>query len=190
MTHVTSRIAALAVVPLLLLTASCGGDTSADPSNADSAKSPGSSGDAAAASIPDEICSAFTAADFEAIVGAPGTMEEQPGGGCEYSQEDPRAVTVTINALAVAAESDYDAARGGATGPMDDPKITDGDTPGDHSFIGIGTMFGGSNLQGSGGATNGKLIVLTNVVQAQGLPSEEITRLSTALLELAAAKLF
>jgi hypothetical protein len=189
MTHVTSRIAALAVVPLLLLTASCGGDTSA-PSKPDAATSPGSSGDAGSASIPDEICSAFTASDFEAIVGAPGTMEEQPGGGCEYSQEDPRAVSVSINALPVAAASDYDAARSGATGVMDHPVITDGDSPGDHSFVGVGPWLGSSSLKGAGGATNGKVIVLTTVAQAQDLPAPDITRLSTALLDLAAAKLF
>lgn len=189
MTHLRTRLAALATLPLILLSTSCGGDDAAPTAQSDP-DSTTSTGDTGSASIPDEICSVFTAADFEAVVGAPGTLEEQPGGGCEYSQEDPRDVTVTINALVVAAESDYDAARGGATGPMDEPVITDGDSPGDHSFIGIGTMFGGDNLQGSGGATNGKVIVLTNVIQARGLPSEEITRISTSLLELAAAKLF
>lgn len=190
MTHVTPRIAALAAVPLLLLTASCGGDTSADPSSPDAATSAGSSDDAGAATIPDDICSLFTAADFEAIVGAPGTLEPVPGGGCGFDQEDPRAVSASINALPVAAASDYDAARSGATSVMDKPEITDGDSPGDHSFVGVGTWFGSSSLKGSGGATNGKVIVLITVAQAQDLPSEEISRLSTALLELAAEKLF
>jgi hypothetical protein len=187
MTRPMTRMTTAAALTLLLLTAACGGGSaeSADPTGAGTPAE-----DAAGASLPEDICSAFTAAEFEAVVGAPGTLESLPGGGCEYSQEDPRAVSVSINALPVVAASDYDAARSGATSTLDSPEITDGETPGDHSFVGIGTMFGGDNLQGSGGATNGEVIVLTTVIQAEGLPADKVSALSVDLLELAAAKLF
>lgn len=184
--HPVRLIAATTV--LLALTACGSNDDPATPSA--TGDKPDSKTTSAAGKIPEDLCSVFTAEDLGTVVGATVTTETQPGGSCGFTQDDPRAVSGSVSAMADdQGTGGFEAAQSGASGAMDSPDVVTINDIGTKSFLAFGTVFGGESLQVSGGTTDGKVIVLVTIQQAEGLDRSVLEDLGRKLLILADDKL-
>jgi hypothetical protein len=179
----------LTAATMLAVLTACG-------SGSDGAKTSASDDKPAAATtgstprIPDDLCTAFTAEDFGGVVGATVTTETQPGGGCGFKQEDPRAVSGSITAMPDdPGTGGFEGAQSGAAGAMDSPKVVVVDGVGSKAFLAFGTVFGGESLQTAGGTTDGKVIAIITLQQAKGLDQPALEDLGRKLLALADDKL-
>lgn len=137
----------------------------------------------------DDICTVLTEEEVGAIVGATVTVEEQPGGGCAFDQEDPRAPTLAFATVDAGDDTDgtFNESRVGAFGVLTDPTV---ETPpvGAYAAVASGTI-GGDNQQGAGLVQVGTTIVQVTLVQGNGLDGATVRSLTTGALELAASKL-
>ena len=184
--HPTRSIAAA----LLLVSLAACGSGSDDSPKATSGDQPTSAAAGKAPKIPGDMCTAFTAEEFGTVVGATVTTETQPGGGCGFEQDDPRAVSGSISAIPDdSGTGGYESARSGASGAMDSPEVVEVEGVGTKSFLAFGTVFGGESLQVSGGTTDGKVIALVTIAQSQGLDRSALEDLGRKLLALADDKL-
>ena len=179
---------ALTAAAMLVALTACG---SGSGDQADAAKeTPAAAATSAASKIPEDLCSAFTAEELGAVVGATVTTETQPGGGCGFKQEDPRAVSGSITAMPDdPGTGGFDGAQSGAAGAMDSPKVVVVDGVGTKAFLAFGTVFGGESLQTAGGTTDGKVIAIITLQQAEGLKQPALEELGRKLLALADDKL-
>lgn len=155
-------------------------DTSTDDASDDSASS-----DAV-----DDVCGLITPDEVAAIAGGPVTVEEQPGGGCTFSQEDPRLASIAFNTSTASDDTDgtFNEARYGAFATITDPTKEEPGV-GDYSAVASGTFGGGENEQGIGLVQVGLTIVQVGVVQANGIDGAAVRAMTTQALELAAGKL-
>lgn len=161
-----------------------GGATTTTPS-ADS----GGTGDTGSTAGTVDVCTKITTDEVAAIVGGPVKKEEVPGGGCSFSQDDPRAPSANFDSTSfTGGAGDYDSAKSGVTGTVEG---TPEDAPGigSKAFVVVGTTMGGTNMQAGGlVAANGHLAQLT-VTQGNGLSATDVKAMATKLLTLAADKL-
>ncbi|KQV73949.1 hypothetical protein ASC61_02415 [Aeromicrobium sp. Root344] len=176
-------------VTMLVALAACGSSSGGDKAPASNDK-PAAASTSSAPKIPDDLCSTFTADELGAVVGATVTTETQPGGGCGFKQEDPRAVSGSITAMPDdAGTGGFEGAQSGAAGAMDSPKVVMVDGVGTKAFLAFGTVFGGESLQTAGGTTDGKVIAIITLQQAKGLQQPALEDLGRKLLALADDKL-
>ncbi|KRC64570.1 hypothetical protein ASE12_07185 [Aeromicrobium sp. Root236] len=182
-----ARTLIAAATMLVALTACGSGSDGAKPTAADK---PAAAATSSAPKIPEDLCTAFTAEELGTVVGATVTTETQPGGGCGFKQEDPRAVSGSITAIPDdPGTGGFDGAQSGASGAMDSPQVVSVDGVGSKAFLAFGTVFGGESLQTAGGTTDGKVIALVTIQQAEGLKQPALEELGRKLLVLADDKL-
>lgn len=178
------RLFAAVLLPLALLSA-CGND-STDSSADSSATEPAA--DAAAADDVEapRFCEALTADQVGAAIGATVTLEEGPI-GCEFGQEDLRALSGTIGTTPAEDDSAgfFRTYRSGAGSALQDSAVNDVPGIGEAAFVATGLSPGGSNQQGAGAALVGDLLVTVNLSQGTGMTAAEVTEAGTALLQLA-----
>jgi len=178
----------LIAATMLVTLASCGSGSDGD--KAESAKDEPAAAASSAPKIPEDLCTAFTAEELGTVVGATVTTETQPGGGCGFKQEDPRAVSGSITAIPDdPGTGGFDGAQSGASGVMDSPEVVSVDGVGSKAFLAFGTVFGGESLLATGGTTDGKVIALVTIQQAKGLERPALEDLGRKLLVLADDKL-
>lgn len=136
-----------------------------------------------------DICAKVTPEEIAAILGGPVTRKDVPGGGCDFSQDDPRAPSVGL------AGSSYDEGTGGFDGAVTGIKgVLEGtddqavEGVGTEAFIATGTAMGGENQQASGVVHVGDSLVQVTVIQGKGLPADQVRGLARDLLALSASK--
>jgi hypothetical protein len=179
---------ALAVVlttGILALTA-CGSDDAGDG---------GDGGDGGSSSTPSEeaadavdFCSVLTVEDVGEVLGGAVTVEEIPGGGCNFSLEDPKAPSAAI-AQSVVDDfaGGFDAMRAGVTS-MIDGDVEDLDGVGDEAFVVASASLGGESVAGAGGVLLGGTMVQLTLLQSQDLSEDEVHQLTVDVLTLVASK--
>lgn len=209
MKHLSRSVVALAVVFTLGagFLAGCSSDDDADTSTTTTAApaaedAPASddvatddtvaedaSDDSASSGPVEDVCGLVTAEEVAAIAGGPVTMEEQPGGGCIFNQEDVRAASIAFNTSTASDDTDgtFNEARVGAFATITDATKEEPGI-GDYSAVASG-RFGGENEQGVGLVQVGLTIVQVGVVQANGIDGAQVRAMTTQALELAAGKI-
>ena len=187
------RTSAVALIGALALSmAGCGGDDASDkaPSSSNGDNDPGTAPGADGADLP-EICDLVTAEEVGEVLGATVALEPGPSGAdCEFSiPDDVRGYSGTLGALSVdTGNGGFDALQSGAGAVMDDPADHDVDVA-DGGFVTTGTVFGGENLQSSGGALVGGVAYTATVIQGSGHSEEEMVAITQQLLELVVGKI-
>ncbi len=187
-----SRVLVALVLSLSLgLLAGCGGDDadpsgSADPVSAPTGDPGGAVEPAAGGGEAVDVCEVVTTEEIDAVLGATTTVDQVPGGGCTFSQDDPRAPSVSL------ASSADDEATGGFEGAtFGVSSVIDGDGEdldvGDEAFLVVGPTPGGSASQGGGVVRVGATIVQVTLLQGNDLSAEDVGALTTAVLELVAS---
>ncbi len=135
-------------------------------------------------------CALIPADALGAIVGAPVTVAPSPGGGCEFSQEDARALSGSVG---IVPHSDtnggFDAALAGSRAVLTDAQDHPLSGIGDRAQLVTGTYAGGTNLQLSGAAQASGTLVNITLVQAGGLTADALVDVGTRMLTLAVSKL-
>ncbi|WGX96475.1 hypothetical protein [Nocardioides sp. L-11A] len=179
---------------VVVLAAGCGDDggTSSDPAPAASTATgtDGTDGTGRTDGDPgDEVtlpvfCDLVSADQLTAAVGAAVTTSTGPFDGCEFDQEDPRALSGSLGAVDVAAGGGYEAYQSGSQGAMDEPVRHDIDGLGDAAYVDIGTVAGGANLQVGGGVLVGDVVYTLNLAQGTGMSEDELVAISEQLLRL------
>ncbi len=165
-------------------------DTTAEDTSTDDASTDDPSDDSASSDAVDDVCGLIAPDEVAAIAGGPVTVEEQPGGGCTFSQEDPRLASIAFNTSTASDDTDgtFNEARYGAFATITDPTKEEPGV-GDYSAVASGTFGGGENEQGIGLVQVGLTIVQVGVVQANGIDGAAVRAMTTQALELAAGKL-
>ena len=191
--HTSARLGVVALVAALSLSG-CGSDSKDDAKNDDDTSSSSNEnsdaeeGDAPPAADVD-VCGSLTPEAMSEALGGPVTVEEIPGGGCNFfNEDDPRALSAAINESTV---DDYaggfEGTRTGITAVIDG-EVEDLDGVGDDAFLVIGSTTGGSSAAGAGAVLLGDTVVQVTVLQASELSDEEVhdatTNVLTAIGEL------
>lgn len=194
-------VAALAALTGTTLTA-CGSDEAASTTTAaDGATTqPAGSDDSATEDAADDsstgtgdeavdVCTELTPEEVGAIVGGTVTVESDPGGGCSFDQEDPRAPSVSFATTDVGnddTDGTFNESRVGAFGTLTDP-TSENPPIGDYAAVASGTL-GGDNQQGVGLAQEGSTLVQVTLVQGNGLDGAAVRTMTAAALTLAVSK--
>lgn len=193
----TRLAAALGTALALAVLAGCGGSDS-DDSKADAPGSPASTStvllgsgdetDTASGGLID-ICTEVSEAEIAAIVGGPVTREAVPGGGCNFSQEDARAVGISLASSAYdEGTGGFDAAVSGVSGTIEGSTGGPVDGIGEEAYAKTGTVFGGSNQQGGGVVHVGANLFQVTLTQAKGLSATAVRAIVVDTLTLVATK--
>jgi hypothetical protein len=137
-----------------------------------------------------EICDLVTEAEVGAIVNGTVVAEDQPGGGCGFSQDDPRAPSVAFASAQKADTTDgtFNETRYGAFAVLSNATEEEV-SAGDRAAIAIGTFGGGESQQGAGIVQVGATTVQVTVTEASGLDAAAVRELTVKSVELAAGKL-
>ncbi|RNL65054.1 DUF3558 domain-containing protein [Nocardioides marmoriginsengisoli] len=136
-----------------------------------------------------DICAAVTDDEIEAIVGAPITREEIPGGGCTFNQEDLRAAGISLNTTPYdESTGGFDAAISGVSATLDGTGGGPVDGIGEEAYVKTGTAMGGSSQQGGGLVHVGNILVQVTVIQGAGLSAEKVEAMVVDTLKLVAEK--
>lgn len=190
--RLTRSVVPAAALLLLTATAGCGGDdepASGSPApGASTSQAGGGETDSPSGGLTD-ICPEITEAEVAAIVGAAVTVEEVPGGGCNFEQEDPRATSISFATnVEDPAAGGFDGAVTGLSGTFDDAQGAEVPGVGDRAYAATGTVFGGESQQGGGLVLVGSARIQVQVAQSTGLSAAKVKALVVAALELAASK--
>ena len=176
----------------LSLAAAAGCSTGGSVAGSSSTTSGGSSsGDGGGSTKPTksiDICKKVTEAEVGAIVGGTVTTKEVPGGGCDFSQEDPRAASAGFYSTTYSeANGGFDGAKSGITSTIKgDSKVLQG--IGERAFMVVGTATGGSSQQGAGIVKASGNLVQVTVAQSNDSSADDVTAMTTKLLQLVASK--
>lgn len=166
------------------LAAGCGDDDGDDGDDgARSSQDPAAS-DADSTELP-KFCDLVTADQVSGAVGATVSLETAPFDACEFSQEDPRAISGSLGAVQVdVGNGGFDAYRSGSVasleGGVDHPLAGIGDD----AYVVTGSFGGGESLQAAGGALVGGDVYTVNLAQSEGLGKADLVRIAEALLQL------
>lgn len=107
-----------------------------------------------------------------------------PGGGCAFTQEDPRAPAANL------IEVPFASMAGGMGGAKENAISTvEGDPTdiadlGDEAFVVTGTSFGGTAIQGAGAVRIGDRLISVNLAQSAGMRRGQVRALVLDLLRL------
>jgi len=190
----TRSLALLAVLGTLTLSA-CGddddggsaGDTSSESSNETTSDATDDEG-SDEPSGPLDICSKLTADEVSETLAATVTAEDIPGGGCNFSQENPRAASTAINEVTVGDfAGGFEGVRTGVTSVIEG-EVETLDGVGDDAFVVVGPTPGGTAAAGAGAVLLGETVVQITVLQGVDLSDEEVRELTTGMLSLVASK--
>lgn len=137
-----------------------------------------------------DVCTVLTVEEVGAIVGGTVTVEADPGGGCSFDQEDPRAPTLSFASTDVGSDDTdgtFNESRVGAFSVLTDPTKEEPGI-GDYSAVASGTI-GGESQQGAGLTQVGPTLVQVTLIQGNGLDGAAVRTMTVAGLTLAASKL-
>lgn len=183
----TPVLTSLAVLSALGLLAGCGSTEEEDPSSAptDGTSLPTTQDEDTVL----DVCSLVTEADVAALVGGQVTKEDQPGGGCAFNQEDPRATSLAFNV------TPFDEGTGGFEGAASGMSaLYDGADDqavpgvGTEALVSVGTQMGSETLKAGGLVHVGGSLVQVTLLQATGLDAAAVRAITIDALELVAGK--
>lgn len=187
-------LTSIAVLAALVALSSCGSDDadppagSSDPTTSTSTGASDDETDASSGGLVD-ICTAITVADVAAITGAPVTVEDVPGGGCNFEQEDPRAPSVSFFSSAYdEGNGGFDGAVAGVTGVLQDSVGGEVSGIGDRAFVATGQNPGGSAHQGAGLVLVGGTLTQVGVQQGNDLSQAKVKAMIEDAVKLVASK--
>jgi len=182
-----ATLTTLAVLAALTTVVGCGSEKDESPSGTESDGTSLPTGQDEAAML--EICTLLTEAEVAALVGGAVTQEDQPGGGCAFNQEDPRATSLAF------AVTPYDEGTGGFDGAStgmsasfdgtDDQEVTG---VGTEALVSVGTSMGSETLKAGGLVHVGSSLVQVTLFQATGLNADAVRAIAIDALELVAGK--
>ncbi len=136
-----------------------------------------------------DVCGSISADDVGSIVGATFTSEVGPFDACEYSQDDPRAVSVSIDAYPLSdLNGGYDGFKSGTSATLTGSDTVDLDGVGDAAFLTTGTFASGTNTQLQGAVQIGNQVISVNLTQASGLEASVLIDQATKLMNLVVSK--
>lgn len=190
--RVHRTLTSIAVIAALIGLTGCGSDdkessTSGDTGTSTTAPSeePSDSEDSSTS----DICTAVTDDEISGILGSPVTRQEVPGGGCNFTQNDPRAASVVLNT------TPFDESNGGFDGAVSGVSaVLEGDAGeevpgvGDEAFVKTGSMLSGSATNGAGVVHIGGIVVQVTLIQGEGLAAGKVKGLVVDTLKLIADK--
>lgn len=176
-------LAALAALSLIgVVAAGCGGDDAGDDTKKDASSSTDDGSDDGG--LP-KFCDVITAEQISEATGATMTTEVGPFDACEFSQDDPRALSGSLGTTEVdTGNGGFEAYRSGAGATLDDATTKDLAGLGDGAFMSVGTFAGGENLQAAGGVLVGGTVYTVNLVQGAGMSEDELVGIGEALIKL------
>ncbi len=137
-----------------------------------------------------DVCAELTPEEVGTAIGVDGlTVQQVPGGGCNFfDSEDPVQPSVVFNQVAVDdANGGFDALMGGVTATIQGD-TTELDGVGDRAFVVVGTLGGGSALNGGGAVQLGDVGVQVTFLQGIDLPAEDVLQRVSDALALVAGK--
>lgn len=183
----------VAALAMLATAAGCGGDE--EPSSGSTA--PGATTSAADDGETDspsggltDICTVLTEAEVSDLLGGPVTVEEVPGGGCSFSNEDdPRATSVQVTSSVVdEGAGGFEGSVAGISGVLqgEDGEALDG--VGDQAYVKTGTFGGGELVRGSGLVRVGSTVVQVDLSPELGTAGAKVRSLIVDTLTLIATK--
>jgi hypothetical protein len=183
----TRPFAIIVSAGLLALSLSACGETKTPGANPPAATTSGAETETFTAFNP---CTGLTTAEVGAVLGGAVTTREVPGGGCLFSQDDPRAPSISVtNGVAKDLGGGIDSARIGSESQIDG-KAESLAGVGTAAFIvvGKGKVIPTESIQAAGGVeVKGQLITVA-FTQGQKLPADQVTKLITDVVKLIAAK--
>lgn len=184
--HTGARLGVVALVAAVSLSG-CGSDSKDAKDDDTSSTSNGSTdtgdGDDAPPAADIDVCGSLSVEAVSEALGGPLTVEEIPGGGCNYfNAEDPRAMSAAINESTVDDfAGGFEGTRTGVTAVVDG-EVEDLDGVGDDAFLVVGNTTGGSSAAGAGAVLLGDTVVQVTVLQASDLSAEEVKAATTNVL--------
>ena len=157
---------------------------SADPGNTTVEEGGDGEGGSEGGELP-KFCDLLTADQLSEAVGATVTVTTGPFDACEFSQEDPRAVSGSVGAVEVdTGNGGFDAYKTGSTSVLTDAVEQSIDGLGDGAFVTTGSFGGSENLTAAGGVLVGGTVYTVNLAQSVGLSADELVAIGQHLLEL------
>ncbi|MEV5000225.1 hypothetical protein [Nocardioides sp. LML1-1-1.1] len=163
------------------LATGCGDDGDAGD---DDKKSAATAGGEESAGLP-KFCDLLTAEQVTGAVGAPVTLTAAAFDACEIDQEDPRALSGSLGAVAVDnGNGGYDAYRSGSKATLEGAVEHPVDGVGEQAYVTTGTFGGGESLQASGGALVDGNVYTVTLTQSRGMTEDALVEVSRKLLEL------
>lgn len=172
------------LVSVGVLATGCGSGTSSTPSGEGSA----SVGGGSTAKISD-VCALVSAADLSAAVGATVTTKTGPGGDCEFSQQDARALSGSVGTVAeVNDNGGYAGYASGLGASLTNPQHHDVAGVGDRAVVYLGTAGGGTNLMAAGAAEHGGRVLTVTMSQATHMSADALSAIAEKLLKVLVAK--
>lgn len=182
--HVTlARWGAAGVLVVAGVTACGSTDDSASAKDGGSA----STSKASKHSLPEDVCKVLTPKGVSDAVGAPVTLKMGPSGDCEFSQDDPRAVSGSLGVVGDARQNGgYEGYLAGVAGTLKSVKKRSVSGIGDaaSTFTGLLAMGGSQNLMAGGVVDRGDFLLQTTLVQAQSMAANDLDQVSERLLRL------
>ncbi len=161
---------------------SVAGGSSTTTASVDSGQSAGGGGKVK------DVCTSLTVEGVSAIVGGTVTVEDMPGGGCRFAQDNPRSPSASFDSVTLSAASGgFDAAKQGITGTLSGT-AKDVAGVGDKAIVVVGTNPGGEMPQGGGLVQVGSTITQVTLTEGTGMSEADVETMTTALLKLAADK--
>ena len=187
-------VATAAAFTLLLLgTAACGGDDEPTSgggggSGSSAGVEPAGGGDEPASDL--DVCGSVTVEEISTAMGTTGlTVEEVPGGGCNFADaDDPRQPSVVLNQVPVDdANGGFEGLQAGVTATIAG-ESEDLTGVGDQAFVVTGTLGGGSAVNGAGAVRLGDVGVQVTLLQSGELTDGDVRQRVTDVLTLVASK--
>lgn len=184
--RITRTLTTLAALVALVSLVGCGSEEAASTDDiADGTTLPADQDEAAVL----DVCSLVTEAEVGALVGGAVTQEEQPGGGCAFNQEDPRATSLAFAVTPYDEGSGgFDGSAGGMTALFDGTDDQPVAGVGTEALVSVGTTMGGSNQQAGGLVHLGGSLVQVTLVQGTGLSADAVRTIAVDALKLVAGK--
>lgn len=180
---VAAAVAAMGVIT------GCG--SSAAPSVAPTTASSGTPASGASAFAKD-ACAATSAAEISKAVGATVTLKTGPSGDCEFSQEDPRAISGSFGLVKYAdTNGGFEGYLNGLTGVLKQPEKTSLTGLGKAAsvYVGVPSFGSGANLMAGGVVDLGDVLLQVTLVQGKGLPADQLTGVAEGILRAVNTKL-
>lgn len=149
--------------------------------------------DATSAATPDgeesaglpTFCDLLTAEQVTGAVGAPVTLTAAAFDACEIDQEDPRALSGSLGAVAVDnGNGGYDAYRSGSKASLEGAVEHPIEGVGEQAYVTTGSFAGSESLQAAGGALVDGNVYTVTLVQSQGMTEDALVEVGRKLLEL------
>lgn len=136
-----------------------------------------------------DICMLLTEAEVGEVVGGAVTKQDQPGGGCAFDQEDPRATSLAFAATPYdEGTGGFDGAVSGVTALIDGTDDQEVPGVGTRALVAVGTMMGGDAQKAAGLVHVADSLVQVTLLQGGTLSADAVRTIAIDALELVAGK--